>query len=239
MQQYISANSEELSKQAADWLITLINDRLKESDRFTIALSGGSTPKKLFKLLALPEYARQIDWARLHFFWGDERFVSFSDDRNNAKMAYTELLQHVPIKGEQVHVMPTNIDPTAAALRYQQVLNAYFEEGKESFDLVLLGLGDNAHTLSLFPGYPAIIFEEKKWVVSFFLEEQDMYRITLTAPIVNSARNVAFLVSGEDKAIAVHQILQKDFDPIHYPAQVIKNANLFWFLDEPAAALIR
>lgn len=238
MQKHIAADTEALTLLAADWIVKKIADILAVQDRFTIALSGGSTPKKLFQLLASPAYADKIDWPRLHFFWGDERFVPYGDERNNAHMAYDTLLQHVPVKAEQVHIMPTDTDPQDAARRYEKILHAYFDDTVHSFDLVMLGLGDNAHTLSLFPHYPEVIFEEKKWALAFFLTEQDMYRITLTAPIVNQSAAVMYLVSGADKAEAVQQIIEESFDPLIYPAQVIKPApgELHWFLDESAAS---
>ena len=237
MQKHIAPHTEALTVLAADWMVKQIAATLAVQDRFTIALSGGSTPKKLFQLLASPAYADKIDWAKLHFFWGDERFVPYTDERNNAHMSYDTLLQHVPVKAEQVHVMPTDTDPQDAARRYEKILHAYFDDTTFSFDLVMLGLGDNAHTLSLFPHYPDVIFEDKRWVVSFFLEEQDMYRITLTAPIVNKAAHVMYLVSGADKAEAVHQIIEKPFEPLIYPAQVIQPVpgELHWFMDEGAA----
>lgn len=237
MQKHIATDTKALTQLAADWMVTYIAGTLSAQDRFTIALSGGSTPKKLFQLLATPEYATKIEWSRLHFFWGDERFVPYSDERNNAKMAYDTLLQQVPVKPEQVHIIPTDTDPQEAARRYEKILHAYFDNTPHSFDLVMLGLGDNAHTLSLFPGYPEVILEENRWALAFFLTEQDMYRITLTAPVVNQAAAVMYLVSGADKAEAVQQIIERPFEPLVYPAQMIQPVpgELHWFLDEGAA----
>lgn len=238
MYKYLSKNSEELSEKAAEWMVDYINEVLKKQDRFTIALSGGSTPKKLYQLLASAKYRNKIDWNSLHFFWGDERFVPFEDERNNAKMAYDDLLNHVPVNKENIHIIKTEgLKPEESAAAYEKLLHQYFDGTDTTFDLVLLGLGNDAHTLSLFPGYSHVT-ENKKWALSFFLKEQDMYRITLSAPIVNMSARVAFLISGGDKAASVYHVLAGEHDPDLYPAQIIQpfNSGLYWFLDEAAAA---
>lgn len=238
MKLHVSADIDELSNTAARWITDYIREVLEKRNRFTIALSGGSTPKKLFRLLADESYKNKVNWRQLHVFWGDERNVPVTDERNNAKMAFDELLNHLPIPAGQIHPVATDMEPVAAALSYQQLLHSYFDKQLYTFDLVLLGLGDNVHTLSLFPGYDDIIFEKEEWVKSFWLEEQDMYRITLTAPVVNSAARVAFLVSGADKAEAVQHAIADKYDPSIYPAHIIKphNDELYWFVDKPAAA---
>ena len=237
METIVAKNTDELSRLFADWLVDYIDDTLKKQDRFTISLSGGSTPKKLYQLLATEEYAPKIDWPKLHFFWGDERFVPFTDDRNNAKMTFEELLDHVPITKEHVHVMRTDLPPDEAVEDYDVKLHKYFDGRQFTFDLVMLGLGDDAHTLSLFPGYP-VINENQNWMSAFYLEEQKMYRITLTKSVVNRSARVAFLVSGGAKVHALTAVLYGEKNPEKYPAQVIQPANgeLYWFLDEAAAA---
>jgi 6-phosphogluconolactonase len=122
-------------------------------------------------------------------------------------MAFENFLDLIPVKKEQIHIIPTDMEPADAATAYQQVLQKYFASNRHTFDFVLLGLGDNAHTLSLFPGYD-VVHEKKEWVSAFYLKEQNMYRITITAPVINKAAVVAFLVSGADKAMAVKQILK-------------------------------
>lgn len=240
MQTFVAKNTDELSRLFADWLVEYIQDTLKKQDRFTISLSGGSTPKKLYQLLATDEYAGKIDWSKLHFFWGDERFVPFMDERNNAKMTFDELLDHVPVNKEQIHVMRTDLPPDEAVDDYDDKLHQYFDGKQFSFDLVMLGLGDDAHTLSLFPGYP-VIKENDKWMSAFYLAEQKMYRITLTKTVVNKSSRVAFLVSGAAKVPALKAVLYGDKNPDKYPAQVIQPANgqLYWFLDEAAGAALR
>ncbi|MGZ8557296.1 MAG: 6-phosphogluconolactonase [Chitinophagaceae bacterium] len=238
MNQHISKDIDTLSNYFAEWLILYIKKVLSKQDRFTIALSGGSTPKKLYQLLASAKYKNQIHWEQLHFFWGDERFVPFDDERNNAKMAYEELLDHVPADKKNIHAMQTvGLQPEESAIEYEKILHHYFDGKSHSFDLVLLGMGNDAHTLSLFPGHDEVT-ETKKWVAALYLKEQQMYRITLTAPVVNNAARVAFLISGGDKAAALYHVLSSEHEPYLYPAQIIQpfNSELYWFYDEAASA---
>lgn len=244
MHLHISKDLEELSERVANWIVDQVISILKEQDRFTICLSGGSTPKKLYQLLATENFKDKIDWKKFHVFWGDERFVPFADDRNNAKMALDVLLDHVPVPSEQIHIIRTDIEPEDSANEYEKILRKYFSANRDekpvSFDLTLLGLGDNAHTLSLFPGYE-IVHEKNSWVLPVFLKEQNMTRITLTAPVVNFSKQTAFLVAGQDKSDALVHVLEGHFAPDLYPAQLIQPANgeLFWFVDESAASRLK
>jgi len=230
-------DAEALSEAVAKWIADTIAETLRQHPRFSIALSGGSTPERLHKLLAASPYKEQIDWGKLHIFWGDERAVPFEDSRNNAKMAFDTLLDHVPVPAEQIHVMRTDIAPEQSAIEYEKILHRYFGETGPSFDLVLLGMGDDGHTLSLFPG-TAVVHEEKAWVTSFFLKAQDMYRITLTRPIVNRAARIAFLTTGTKKTHALKEVLKGEYNPDLYPSQTImpQAGELHWFVDEAAAA---
>lgn len=244
MQLHIYKDGTELSTAVAQWMADTIAATLKKQDRFTIAVSGGSTPKQLHKLLAASPYKEQIDWSKMHIFWGDERAVPFDDDRNNAKMAYDTLLNFVPVPAEQIHIMRTdNITPEQSAAEYEKILHTYFDPApgrpETSFDLVLLGMGDDGHTLSLFPG-TAVVHEEKAWATSFFLKAQDMYRITLTKTIVNRSARVAFLTTGTGKAHALKEVLEGTYNPDLYPSQEIKPiGELHWFVDEAAAAQLK
>jgi 6-phosphogluconolactonase len=232
----IYPDKETLSKALADFIINDIEAVLKQQDRYTIALSGGSTPKQLYELLATGDYLQKIDCNRLHFFFGDERYVPLEDERNNARMAAEALLNKIPVPKTQVHIIDTVQSPQASAAAYEVLLRTYFPNEK-TFDLVLLGIGDNAHTLSLFPGYPQV-HEREKWVVSFYLEEQSKHRITLTAPVVNMASKIIFLAAGTDKAAAIDHITGDEIDVDLYPAQIIQPyfGQLYYFLDEHAAA---
>jgi 6-phosphogluconolactonase len=227
----------ELAQQAADWVTDYAERLLQQQDRFTIALSGGSTPKALHELLAQPPLRNQIDWSRVHVFWGDERFVPLTDEKNNARMAFDTLLNHVPVPQSQIHVMRTDLPPEDSMADYDGILHAYFGGQKHTFDLVLLGMGDDGHTLSLFPG-TEVVHEEKAWTKAFFLTQQDMFRLTLTAPVVNKAAAVLFLVAGANKADALHEVLHGAYQPDKYPSQRIKpeRGELVWFIDKAAAA---
>ena len=236
MELHIFKDGEALSQAAAEWITGRIGDTLKTNPRFAIALSGGNTPKRLHQLLAHPPFAERIDWSKLHVFWGDERAVPFNDSRNNAKMAYDTLLNFVPVPPAQIHMMRTDIAPEASAAEYERLLHSYFDGSPTSFDLVLLGMGDDGHTLSLFPGMP-IVHEEKAWAKAFFLPAQDMYRITLTKTIVNRSAAVAFLTEGTAKAHALKEVLKGAYNPDLYPSQEIKPiGELHWFVDEAAAS---
>ncbi|WP_019986532.1 6-phosphogluconolactonase [Rudanella lutea] len=234
----ISPDAGQLARDVADWLVRYEHEVLRHADRFCIALSGGSTPKALHQLLAQAPYRDALTWSKWHVFWGDERYVSLQDDRNNARMAYDTLLNHVPIPAEQIHVMQTDLEPAQSMMAYEQLLHGYFDNRPHTFDLVLLGMGDDGHTLSLFPG-TEVVHDQTNWTRAYFLEAQDMYRLTLTAPIVNEAAAVAFLVAGEKKAEPLREVLYGEFNPDKYPSQVIKPAGkLYWFLDTAAAASI-
>ncbi len=233
----IKKDSTALSNDFAVWLADYIGKIVAHQDFFTLCLSGGSTPKKVYKLLAADKLKNKIDWSKIHFFWGDERYVPFTDEKNNAKMAFDSLLDHVPVVKENIHIMRTDIKPGAAAVEYEKILHSYFPNKSKTFDLVMLGMGDNAHTLSLFPGYD-VVSEKEKWVESFYLTEQEMYRITLTAPVINAAGLVVFLVSGADKAAALQHVLAGEHNPDLYPSQIIQpfNGQLYWWIDEAAAS---
>jgi 6-phosphogluconolactonase len=150
MQLHILKDSTEFTTTVADWMVEHINKTLQKQDRFTLVLSGGSTPKKLHELLASDAYKNKIDWSKVHCFWGDDRFVPFNDERNNAKMAFDTLLNHVPVAKEHIHVIQTeDITPEDSAKAYEEILKGYFPQTKHekspTFDLVLLGMGDDGH----------------------------------------------------------------------------------------------
>lgn len=224
----------------ADWMVAYIKKTLATKDTFTLALSGGNTPKMLYELLSQEPYKHLIDWQKIHIFWGDERFVAASSDQNNAHVAYETLLNKVDVNPQNIHPFNTSVLPEDAAIAYEQLLHRYFDNGTHTFDLTLLGLGDNGHTLSLFP-HTKILHEQQHWVQSFWLEEQQMFRISLTAPVVNQSAAIAFLVSGNNKASVVKEVVKGKKDVENYPAQLINPINkdiLHWFLDDNAAKLL-
>jgi 6-phosphogluconolactonase len=237
MQLHVHKNPDELSHALAKWIATEIETRLKHSDRFTWVVTGGNSPKQLYEILSSGDYKNRIDWKKLHIFWGDERAVPFADDRNNARMTYQYLLNRVPVVKNQVHIMNTAVSPEQSAADYQKILHKYFTNTGPSFDLVLNGMGDDGHTLSLFP-HTEVITEKYAWVKSFYLAQQEMHRITLTAPIVNRARKVAFLTFGANKANALKEVLQGNKNAELYPSQIIQpeDGELHWWVDEAAAS---
>lgn len=239
MELHIAPDTKELSSRLAGFLLKDILSVLDKKDRYTFVLSGGSTPKALYKLLASEPYRSAVPWEKVHFFWGDERFVPFEDPRNNANMAYEELLNHIPVVAENIHVMNTSLSPEDSSEQYTGILRSYFGDTGHTFDFVLLGMGDDGHTLSLFPGMP-VIHEQEKWVDSFYLDAQSMYRITLTAPVVNRAAKVVFLAAGSNKADVLYQVLKGERNPDQYPSQVIQlpYGELHWFVDAEAAAKV-
>lgn len=228
-----------ISRSLADWLIVDIKKTLNEKKSYSFVLSGGSTPKKLYELLAAIPRRDEIEWGKIHFFIGDERYVPFKDDRHNGKMMYETLLNHVPALKDNIHLMDTSLAPEASAKAYEKMLHNFFDQSPVTFDLVLLGMGDDGHTLSLFPG-TEVVHEREKWVAAPFVKAQDMYRITLTQPVVSKAKSIVFLAAGEKKAATLKEVLQGDYQPDKYPSQLINttNNNVHWFVDDAAAALL-
>ncbi len=230
----------DLTTAAADLFVSQCQRSLAHG-RFTVALSGGSTPRRLHSLLASPSYRDRIDWTRIEFFWGDERFVPQDDPESNFRMARETLLDHVPVQPSQIHAVPTQLgDPAAAAATYGEEIRRVFQLGPNDlprFDLILLGMGPDGHTASLFP-HTAALHERERLVVANAVPQLQTVRITLTAAVINNAAAVVFLVAGADKAQALHAVLEGPRDPETYPAQLIAPANgeLRWLVDRAAAA---
>lgn len=234
MHLHIYKDVDEVTNALADWVTALISKTLAVKDKFTIALSGGETPKKLYQTLVTHPYNEKINWNKMHIFWGDERVVPFNDENNNAKMAYDNLLCEVDIPSSQIHKINTDIKPEESAMQYEKLLHQYFDDKQPTFDLVLLGMGEDGHTLSLFPN-SEILLDDNSWVEAIHSKEKGE-RITLLPSIVNSSSAVAFLATGENKAKVVQQVLEEP-EQHNYPVQFIQPANkeLHWFLDEGAA----
>ena len=239
MKLHIYKDKETVSKELAQWISDTIAASLKNQEFFSLVLSGGETPKLLFEHLASDEFKSKINWKRIHIFWGDERVVPFVDERNNAAMAYQLLIDKIDIPATQVHIIRTDIEPNFAVDEYRKLLHTHFDHTFQSFDLVLLGMGNDGHTLSLFPNSP-LIEEHNNWVNAIYSKKQGMYRISLMPLIINRAAKIAFLVEGEAKASVLKEVIEGKFEPAKYPAQIIKPANgeLHWFVDEAAAKLL-
>jgi 6-phosphogluconolactonase len=226
------ADPEALARHVAGWLTDLA---CAAEGRFSIALSGGSTPKRLYEILAEPDFAARFPWARTHLFWGDERFVPPDSKDSNLRMTREALLDHVPMPAGQVHPMPTQGDPAAAARAYQATLETYYgaqvlDMTRPLFDVMLLGLGENGHTASLFPD-TAALEESLAWVVPVS-EGVPQTRLTLTYPAIACSRYVAFLVAGRAKAPVVRKVL--DGDRSQPAARITSAGALIWFLDQAA-----
>jgi 6-phosphogluconolactonase len=236
MDLHIFSTPDAVLRALADYFVERAAQAIERRGRFAVALSGGSSPKKLYELMASPAYRERVQWGQTYFFFGDERNVPQTSPDSNYLMAKTALLDPLGVRPSQVFAVDTNLKPAEAAAQYCVDIEEFFGEKKARFDLVLLGLGDNAHTASLFPHTP-VLHDKTVGVKEAWLPEQQVFRITFTAPLINQARAVAFLVYGEGKAEAVHQILEQDRDIEQYPAQLIEptSGDLVWFLDEAAA----
>jgi 6-phosphogluconolactonase len=239
----VQPSLEAISREAATRFQTLASQSIAAAGRYSVALSGGSTPLLLYRLLSEPPFREAIDWARVHLFWGDERLVPPSHRDNNYRAAREALISRVPIPTENVHPIPTEAtDPETAAAQYEDTLRRFFAvpEGESPrFDLVLLGLGTDGHTASLFPGSPALD-EDSRLVVATYVPKLAAWRITLTPPVLRCARNVMFLVAGPDKATVLRDVLEGPYDPQKLPAQLVQRdqGDLTWLADEAAADLL-
>ncbi len=227
----------ELPEAAAQIFVEEARRRIDESGRFAVALAGGSTPRMAYEMLAR-EYGgpEDLDWGRVHAFFGDERAVPPDHEDSNYRMAQEALLSRVPVGS--VHRMRGEMDPRQAAALYEKELEDFFG-GPPVLDLVLLGIGEDGHTASLFPRTPALDARDR-WAVENPVEKLETTRITLTAPAINAARRVVFLVAGEGKAKALKEILEGGADPHDYPAKLVHpGSGPIWMVDEAAAWLLK
>jgi 6-phosphogluconolactonase len=227
---------EALSLAAAEMFAELANQAIATRGRFCVALSGGNTPRRLYEVLANTPVQERIHWESVHVFWGDERCVPADDPRSNFRMARKILLNHVPVPANQIHSIQGDLSPALAAAQYETELRDFFKDQPPVFDLVLLGLGENAHTASLFP-HTLVLDEKEHWVKEVFVAEGGMYRVTLTAPLINQAKEVIFLVNGVDKALALQSVLEGAYQPHELPAQLIRpnGAHPIWLVDKAAS----
>ncbi len=237
----VYGNAEQLARAAAELFVNVAAESVRARGRFRVALSGGTTPRRVYELLATPEFSPRVNWERADIFWGDERYVPPDDRDSNYRMAAEALLRHVPAPPENVHRVLTEISPpAAAAAAYEHEIRQCFGEAdaKPRFDLVYLGLGTNGHTASLFPHSPASQ-ERSRLALADFVAEVNSWRISLSAPVLNRGRTVAFLISGRQKAQVLHDVLLGPRDPETLPAQLIDpEGKLLWMVDQTAAALL-
>ncbi len=227
---------EETLQNAARYFVDTAVRNIEKKGSFSVALSGGSSPRKLYEILA-STYANALDWQKVYFFFGDERYVPQDHADSNYLMAKKTLFTPLGIHPNHVYAVDTSLEPVAAAAAYTQTIDTFFKGEKASFDLILLGLGDNSHTASLFP-HTDILEDDSISVKSVFLPEEKVYRISFTFPLINQASRTAFLVYGKGKAEAVRHVIEDPINIAEYPAQLIipSNGFLMWFLDKEAAS---
>lgn len=240
----VESSPADLSRAAAKRFVQTVAESQRQHGSACVALSGGSTPRALFTLLASDEYANKLDWQAVDIFWGDERTVPPDHSDSNYRMAHETLLSKLPVPEARIHRMRGEIDPVAAAADYSLVLQQVFELTEANaiprFDLILLGLGPDGHTASLFPHTSALDVRDQL-VVANPVPQQQTTRLTLTVPVLQAATHVHFLVAGQDKAPAVHRAIEGAWDPAETPSQYLRNANghVTWLLDTAAAADLR
>ena len=227
-------SAETVADEAAMWLCGLA---CAATGRFAVCLSGGSTPQRLFQRLAGDAYFTRFPWTRVHWFWGDERFVPHSDPRSNFRMAWEALLSRVSLPKDNIHPVETqDLSIEDAALKYERELKSFYgsehlEDGRPLFDVTFLGIGEDGHTASLFPGSPGLE-EKRRWVLAVVDEKRREPRITLTYPVLDSSRNVAFLATGPRKTDILSRVRAGDSN---LPAARIRPmGNLWWFVDRAA-----
>jgi 6-phosphogluconolactonase len=231
-------DAEAVARAAARRIVELASRSIAERGAFSIALSGGSTPKAIFELLAADEFRTQIAWQNVHVFFGDERTVPPDHADSNFRMASEAMLSRVPLPNENVHRINGVGDAAANASDYESELREFFGDSTwPRLDLVMLGMGDDGHTASLFPDTTALK-EESLWVAANWVEKFGTWRITLTAPAINAARNVLFLITGAGKADRLREVLMGERDPSRLPSQLVAPGDgaLEWYVDRAAAA---
>jgi 6-phosphogluconolactonase len=238
---YIEESLPAVAADAAETFVRLSQEVQAMGRPFRVALSGGSTPRLLYGLLASDTFRNEVRWDSIHFFFGDERWVPHTHRDSNYKLAKDELFNKVDVKAENVYPMPTEgLSPDEAAARYEVTLREVFgtSEGEvPRFDLIFLGMGPDGHTASLFP-QTDVLREEEKLVAATYIEKLTSHRITLTSVVLNAAAEVVFMVVGADKAPALNEVLKGDYHPEAYPSQLLRHAqgNVTWLVDAAAAS---
>ena len=238
----IYSDIDTLSQEAARYVVRVASESITTHGRFTLALAGGSTPKKLYGLLASEPYRDQINWALTEIFWSDERCVPPDSEDSNYHLAQEVLLSKVPISAAQIHRMPADADDhDQASLTYiQEIQRIFGTNGIPSFDLLQLGMGPEGHTASLFP-HQASLHEQTRLIMPVTVPKPPPPRLTFTPLLLNAAAHILFLVTGQDKADALQAVLEGEYNPDEYPAQIIRptQGEVTWMLDPAAASKLR
>lgn len=233
----IAENKVALSELAAEYFVNKAQQAIQQTDRFRVCMSGGSTPKAMFERLSQEPFRDQIDWSKVFVFWGDERNVPLDHEDSNFLMVKNALLNHIPIPESQVFPINGGLEAKLAADQYEQTLRGFFGQDLIEFDLVWLGMGDDGHTASLFP-FTTVVDDQSIGVRAVWVEKLNTHRITLTATLINQAKAVAFLISGDGKAAALQSVINGPLNPAEFPSQLIARADrsIDWLLDRPAIA---
>ncbi len=236
----LCATLAELAKRAAEKIRKVIHDSTAARGICTVALSGGETPRRLYYLLGDEPFRTQIDWSGVQIFFSDERMVPPDSAQSNYKMVKEELLSRIPIPADNVHRILGEIDPAEAAKRYEAELKQTFANASPRFDFILLGIGGEGHTASLFPGTDALDIQDRL-AAAVFVRKLNTWRVTLTLLVINNSRQVAFLVSGKEKAPIVRKVLSTAVPQQDVPASLVcpRYGNLIWMLDADAASLVK
>jgi 6-phosphogluconolactonase len=232
----IFPNKGSLTQAALEKFVALAEESIRERGVFSVALSGGSTPKALYQSLAVIENYKGLSWKDIHFFWGDERHVSHSHPDSNFRMVNESLFDKISLPRENIHRVPAELDARMAAFHYEEELRKYFSNCWPQFDLVLLGMGEDGHTASLFP-HSSGLQEEKRWFIANFAPGIGAWRLTLTKNAINQARHIIVLVSGGNKSQMVAKVLEEPKRPEERPIQLIcpQRGKMQWLLDGDAA----
>ncbi len=236
---HISTTESDLALDAASRISEIVHETVSAKDRCAIALAGGETPRSIYRALSTGRFADTIAWEKVHIFTGDERMVSPDDPQSNFNMIRNELLLHVPIPDKNIHRMKGERESVEAARMYAEDLTVFFGDAGPRFDCILLGIGEDGHTASLFPGTPAID-ETTAPVTAVYVPRLRAWRMTLTLPVINAAARVLFLASGKRKAEIVHRILTIAAPSHGLPASLVvpHNGTTEWMLDGDAASLL-
>lgn len=231
-------DTQRLALAAAEHFIETAGEAVEQRGEFRVALAGGSTPRDAYQRLAGADLAPMVSWRNVQLFWGDERCVPPDHPDSNFRMARDSFLDKVPVPQANIHRIQGELEPKLAASAYREELQQVFEDRRRPrFDLILLGMGADGHTASLFPNSRAVA-EQRRWVVAHMVEQLKAWRVTLTPPVLNAARQVVFLVAGKAKAERLKEVLQGERDPERLPAQLVrpKRGSLIWMLDKAAAS---
>lgn len=227
-------DKEALSLAAAYFFVAECHRCIAAKGQFVVALSGGNTPRQLYQLLADPVFSKNIPWSKVYFFWSDERFVAHTHPESNYKMVKEALLDGIRIPRKNIFAVPVNGDPLDCAKRYETTIRSFFGGKPPCFDWLLLGIGEDGHTASLFPG-TELVQEKKKCVGAVWVEEKNTWRISFTFPLINNSSSAIFLVAGREKSAIVSRVMRKKGKLL--PAQMVDpvRGRVYWMLDEAAA----